>query len=240
MQQKQNRKDIFSQKNPRKPSRSIKISFYNFITRLENCSITSSLENRFLLSIHQHADCTSAPVNTAAKSSGLVSRTFPRRARIRAEHGMSVEYLFQAPLSAQRGQNASRRRVGLLLRAPSARRASSCRKRQADTPPRFYDGREKHRGNDESAVLRRKGAGRQVDRGHIPRKFFHTNLWLTFHNMLAFKRYRSAIEAKRYFRRFTHFMPESDYLCSLCRETYQTDPKSSPRGAKTLRLSIST
>lgn len=85
---------------------------------------------------------------------------------------MSVEYLFQAPLSAQRGQNASRRLVELQLSAPSARRASSCRKRQADTPPRFYDGREKHRGNDESAVLRRKGAGRQVDRGHIPRKFF--------------------------------------------------------------------
>ncbi|MGN0812478.1 MAG: oleate hydratase [Candidatus Coproplasma sp.] len=46
----------------------------------------------------------------------------------------------------------------------------------------------------------------------FPESFFHTNLWLTFHNMLAFKQYHSAIEAKRYFRRFTHFMPESDYL----------------------------
>ncbi|MGN1076930.1 MAG: oleate hydratase, partial [Candidatus Gallimonas sp.] len=46
----------------------------------------------------------------------------------------------------------------------------------------------------------------------FPESFFHSNLWLTFHNMLAFKRYHSAMEAKRYFRRFTHFMPESDYL----------------------------
>lgn len=46
----------------------------------------------------------------------------------------------------------------------------------------------------------------------FPKSFFKTNLWLTFHNMLAFKPYHSAIEAKRYFRRFTHFMPESDYL----------------------------
>lgn len=45
----------------------------------------------------------------------------------------------------------------------------------------------------------------------FPESFFHSNLWLTFHNMLAFKKYHSAIEAKRYFRRFTHFMPESDY-----------------------------
>ncbi|MGN0519114.1 MAG: oleate hydratase [Candidatus Fimenecus sp.] len=45
----------------------------------------------------------------------------------------------------------------------------------------------------------------------FPESFFHSNLWLTFHNMLAFKQYHSAIEAKRYFRRFTHFMPESDY-----------------------------
>lgn len=29
--------------------------------------------------------------------------------------------------------------------------------------------------------------------------------------MLAFKQYHSAIEAKRYFRRFTNFMPKSDY-----------------------------
>lgn len=45
----------------------------------------------------------------------------------------------------------------------------------------------------------------------FPESFFHGNLWNTFHNMLAFKQYHSAIEAKRYFRRFTHFMPESDY-----------------------------
>lgn len=46
----------------------------------------------------------------------------------------------------------------------------------------------------------------------FPESFFHSNLWLTFHNMLSFKPSHSAIEAKRYFRRFTHFMPESDYL----------------------------
>ena len=46
----------------------------------------------------------------------------------------------------------------------------------------------------------------------FPESFFHGNLWLTFHNMLSFKPGHSAIEAKRYFRRFTHFMPESDYL----------------------------
>ncbi|MGN0635922.1 MAG: oleate hydratase [Acutalibacteraceae bacterium] len=45
----------------------------------------------------------------------------------------------------------------------------------------------------------------------FPESFFKGNLWQTFHNMLAFKPYHSAIEAKRYFRRFTHFMPESDY-----------------------------
>lgn len=47
---------------------------------------------------------------------------------------------------------------------------------------------------------------------YFPESFFHSNLWWTFHNMLAFKRYHSIIECKRYFRRFTHFAPESDYL----------------------------
>lgn len=46
----------------------------------------------------------------------------------------------------------------------------------------------------------------------FPEQFFHYNLWQTFHNMLSFKPSHSAMEAKRYFRRFTHFMPESDYL----------------------------
>ena len=46
----------------------------------------------------------------------------------------------------------------------------------------------------------------------FPESFFHSTLWHNFHNMLAFKTYHSAIEAKRYFRRFTHFMPECDYL----------------------------
>lgn len=45
----------------------------------------------------------------------------------------------------------------------------------------------------------------------FPESFFHSNLWATFHNMLAFKPTHSAMEAKRYFKRFTHFMPESDY-----------------------------
>jgi oleate hydratase len=47
---------------------------------------------------------------------------------------------------------------------------------------------------------------------YFPAQFFNTNLWWLFHSMLAFKRYHSVIEAKRYFRRFTHFGPESDYL----------------------------
>lgn len=47
---------------------------------------------------------------------------------------------------------------------------------------------------------------------YFPERFFKSNVWYTFHNMLAFKRYHSAIECKRYFRRFLHFAPESDYL----------------------------
>lgn len=47
---------------------------------------------------------------------------------------------------------------------------------------------------------------------YFPERFFESNLWWIFHSMLAFKKYHSAIECKRYFRRFTHFAPESDYL----------------------------
>lgn len=47
---------------------------------------------------------------------------------------------------------------------------------------------------------------------YFPERFFTSNLWYCFHNMLAFKRYHSAIECKRYFRRFVHFAPECDYL----------------------------
>ena len=47
---------------------------------------------------------------------------------------------------------------------------------------------------------------------YFPKSFFKTTLWWTYHSMLAFKEYHSAIEAKRYFRRFTHFLPESDYI----------------------------
>ncbi|MFE3188433.1 oleate hydratase [Nocardia sp. NPDC059240] len=39
---------------------------------------------------------------------------------------------------------------------------------------------------------------------YFPERFFTTNLWYGFHTMLAFKRYHSVIEAKRYFRRFSH------------------------------------
>lgn len=53
--------------------------------------------------------------------------------------------------------------------------------------------------------------GKRIDEV-FPNSFFDSNLWHTFHNMLSFKPSHSAIEAKRYFRRFTHFMPESDYL----------------------------
>jgi oleate hydratase len=47
---------------------------------------------------------------------------------------------------------------------------------------------------------------------YFPPRFFDTNLWWCFHSMLAFKRYHSVIEAKRYFRRFSHLGPEIDYL----------------------------
>lgn len=47
---------------------------------------------------------------------------------------------------------------------------------------------------------------------YFPERFFDSNLWWIFHTMLAFKKYHSVIEAKRYWRRFTHFAPESDYL----------------------------
>jgi len=47
---------------------------------------------------------------------------------------------------------------------------------------------------------------------YFPARFFDTNLWWCFHSMLAFKRYHSVIEAKRYFRRFSHLGPEIDYL----------------------------
>ena len=68
----------------------------------------------------------------------------------------------------------------------------------------------------------------------FPESFFHTNLWLTLQNMLAFKRYRSAIEAKRYFRRFTHFMPESDYLRSFMPRNISDRSKVVPEGCKNL------
>jgi oleate hydratase len=47
---------------------------------------------------------------------------------------------------------------------------------------------------------------------YFPPQFFESNLWYCFSTMLAFKKYHSVIEAKRYFRRFTHFAPECDYL----------------------------
>lgn len=50
---------------------------------------------------------------------------------------------------------------------------------------------------------------------YFPERFFESNLWWTFHPMLAFKEYHSAIECKRYFRRFTHFAPQSDYLIGI-------------------------
>jgi oleate hydratase len=47
---------------------------------------------------------------------------------------------------------------------------------------------------------------------YFPPSFFESNLWYCFSTMLAFKKYHSVIEAKRYFRRFTHFAPECDWL----------------------------
>lgn len=50
---------------------------------------------------------------------------------------------------------------------------------------------------------------------YFPESFFHSTLWWIFHSMLAFKRYHSAIEVKRYFRRFSHFMPECEQIHGL-------------------------
>ena len=47
---------------------------------------------------------------------------------------------------------------------------------------------------------------------YFPPRFFESNMWYCFSTMLAFKKYHSIIEAKRYFRRFTHLGPEIDYL----------------------------
>jgi len=47
---------------------------------------------------------------------------------------------------------------------------------------------------------------------YFPPRFFESNLWYCYSTMLAFKKYHSVIEAKRYWRRFTHFGPEADYL----------------------------
>ncbi len=47
---------------------------------------------------------------------------------------------------------------------------------------------------------------------YFPPRFFESTLWWCFHSMLAFKRHHSVIEAKRYFRRFSHLGPEIDYL----------------------------
>jgi len=47
---------------------------------------------------------------------------------------------------------------------------------------------------------------------YFPPRFFESNMWYCFSTMLAFKKYHSIIEAKRYFRRFAHLGPEIDYL----------------------------
>lgn len=47
---------------------------------------------------------------------------------------------------------------------------------------------------------------------YFPEKFFTTNMWYGFHTMLAFKKYHSVIEAKRYFRRFSHLTETAPYL----------------------------
>jgi oleate hydratase len=47
---------------------------------------------------------------------------------------------------------------------------------------------------------------------YFPPRFFESNLWYCVSTMLAFKKYHSVIEFKRYSRRFTHLGPEIDYL----------------------------
>jgi oleate hydratase len=47
---------------------------------------------------------------------------------------------------------------------------------------------------------------------YFPPRFFESNMWYCVSTMLAFKKYHSVIEIKRYFRRFTHLGPEIDYL----------------------------
>ncbi len=50
--------------------------------------------------------------------------------------------------------------------------------------------------------------------------FFESNVWLAFHSMLAFKPYHSAIEAKRYFLRFSNLGPRIDYLEGIIHTKY--------------------
>ena len=47
---------------------------------------------------------------------------------------------------------------------------------------------------------------------YFPPRFFESNMWYCVSTMLAFKKYHSVIEFKRYSRRFTHLGPEIDYL----------------------------
>lgn len=47
---------------------------------------------------------------------------------------------------------------------------------------------------------------------YFPARFFESNMWYCVSTMLAFKKYHSVIEFKRYYRRFTHLGPEIEYL----------------------------
>ena len=47
---------------------------------------------------------------------------------------------------------------------------------------------------------------------YLPTRFFESNMWYCVSTMLAFKKYHSVIEFKRYYRRFTHLGPKIEYL----------------------------
>jgi oleate hydratase len=47
---------------------------------------------------------------------------------------------------------------------------------------------------------------------YFPAPFFESNMWYCVSTMLAFKKYHSVIEFKRYSRRFTHLAKEIEYL----------------------------
>jgi oleate hydratase len=62
-------------------------------------------------------------------------------------------------------------------------------------------------------------AGRTIESCFTP-KFFETNFWLMWSTMFAFQTWHSAVEARRYFRRFVHLFPGFKRLEGVLRTRY--------------------